>query len=108
MLLDSNIIVYASQPDHAALRQFIAERNPAVSVISHVEVLGYHRLREPERVLLEQFFQAAQVLPLSEAVAREAIRIRQQRRASLGDSIIAATALVHGRTLVTHNTQDFS
>jgi hypothetical protein len=26
---------------------------------------------------------------------------------SLGDSIVAATALVHGRTLVTCNTEDF-
>jgi predicted nucleic acid-binding protein len=75
MLLDSNIIIYASKPDHAALRQFITERNPAISVISNIEVLGYHRLKELDRILLEQFFRAAEVLPLSEAVAHQAIRI---------------------------------
>lgn len=44
MLLDSNIIIYAAQPQHAGLRQLIAERSPAVSVISQIEVLGYSRL----------------------------------------------------------------
>jgi hypothetical protein len=43
MLLDSNIIIYASQPEYPLLRQFIAEQSPAVSALSYVEVLGYHR-----------------------------------------------------------------
>ena len=108
MLLDSNIIIYAAEPDHADLRQFIAEHSPAVSVISHIEVLGYHRLKQPERLLLEQFFRAAEILPLSGATVEQATRLRQERRMSLGDSIVAATALVHNRTLVTHNTDDFN
>ena len=107
MLLDSNIIIYASQPPHAALRQFIATHAPAVSSVSYVEVLGYHRLRDQERLYLEQFFQAAHVLPIDQAVLDEAVRLRQQRRMSLGDALIAGTALVHGRRLVTRNTTDF-
>jgi hypothetical protein len=43
MLLDSNIIIYAAQPEHAALRQFIETHTPAVSVISYIEVLGYYK-----------------------------------------------------------------
>jgi hypothetical protein len=39
MLLDSNIVIYAVQPDHSALRKFIADHNPSVSAISYVEVL---------------------------------------------------------------------
>ena len=49
MLLDSNIIIYAAQPEHAALRQFIETHTPAVSVISYIEVLGYHKLTEDDR-----------------------------------------------------------
>jgi len=48
-----------------------------------------------------------ELIPLSDAVAQQAIQLRQQRRIKLGDSIIAGTALVHGLTLVTHNTDDF-
>ena len=34
MLLDSNIIIYASLPEYPELRQFIAQNSPKVSVIS--------------------------------------------------------------------------
>lgn len=107
MLLDSNIIIYAAQAEHAALRKFIAEHAPAVSVISSVELLGYHRLRDEERQFLERFFQATQVLPVSDAVVQWAIKLRQRRRMTLGDAIVAGTALEHGRVLVTRNTEDF-
>ena len=107
MLLDSNIIIYAAQPEHAALRQFIKEHAPAVSVISYIEVLGFHRLNDDDRQFLEQFFQATQMLPLSDGIVQWAVRLRQRRKMTLGDAIVAGTALAHERTLVTHNTEDF-
>ncbi len=55
MLIDSNIIIYAAKAEHADLRAFIAEHTPAVSAISYVEVLGYHRLTEEERQHLGVF-----------------------------------------------------
>ena len=42
MLIDSNIIIYASKPEYSSLRQFIAENSPVVSAVSYVEVLGFH------------------------------------------------------------------
>ncbi|HEU4885693.1 MAG TPA: type II toxin-antitoxin system VapC family toxin [Longimicrobium sp.] len=48
-----------------------------------------------------------EVLPITDLIAREAVRLRQQRKMALGDSIVAGTALVHGRTLVTRNVADF-
>jgi len=55
----------------------------------------------------ERFFNATEVLPLSDAVLQWAIRLRQRRRMTLGDAIVAGTAVAHGRILVTHNTDDF-
>lgn len=49
MLIDSNIIIYASKPEYPNIRQFIADNAPAVSAISYVEVLGYHKLNEALR-----------------------------------------------------------
>ena len=46
-------------------------------------------------------------MPLTNAVADEAIRLRQQRRIGLGDSIIAATAITNNLTLITRNIEDF-
>ncbi len=94
MLLDSNIIIYAIQPENAHLRQL-------------VEVLGYHRLVEADRSDLEQLFRIAQVLPISQPILEQAVALRQIRKMSLGDSIIAGTALVHNLMLVTRNTNDF-
>jgi hypothetical protein len=44
ILADSNIFIYAAQPAHAPLRQFIANHASAVSAVSYVEVLGHHQL----------------------------------------------------------------
>jgi predicted nucleic acid-binding protein len=107
-LLDSNIIIYASQPEHGDLRRFIAEQAPAVSAVSYVEVLGYHGLSDAERQHFKAFFSAATVLPLSQPVLDEAVRLQQHRRMALGDSLVAATCLVHALTLVTRNTSDFT
>jgi hypothetical protein len=107
MLLDSNIIIYAAQPEHESLRLLILDKDPAVSAISYVEVLGYHRLSDDERRHFEDFFASARILPLSQSVLDQAVRLRQERKMSLGDALVAGTAMAHGLTLVTRNTQDF-
>ena len=107
MLLDSNIIIYAAEPDQAALRQFIKENNPAVSLVSYVETLGFHRLSLEDKQFLEEFFAASEILPITQEIADQAVLLRQQRCMSLGDALIAGTALVYGFTLITHNTDDF-
>ncbi|MEQ9670882.1 MAG: type II toxin-antitoxin system VapC family toxin [Coleofasciculus sp. G2-EDA-02] len=107
MLLDSNIIIYATRPEYVWLREFIAEHEPAVSALSYVETLGYHRLTEVERQLLEEFFAVSLVLPISQPVLNQAVALRQMRRMTVGDAIIAGTALTHNLVLVTRNLNDF-
>lgn len=106
-LIDSNLIIYAAQAEFEKLRTYIANEAPAVSAISKVETLGYHELEAEEQVLLEDFFMAALVLPVSPSVIETAVLLRQTRRMSLGDSLIAATAISHKLRLSTHNVEDF-
>ena len=108
MLLDSNIVIYAAQPAHSSLRQFISSHASTVSAVTYVEVLGFHRLSLADRRSFEAFFSAARILPIDQPVLDRAVSLRQQRRMSLGDALIAGTALVHGLTVVTHNTDDYS
>jgi hypothetical protein len=89
------------------LRTFIARHAPSVSAVSKVEVLGYHALTQDETQSLAAFFEAAQVLPISERVIDHAVELRQRRRMSLGDALIAGTALAINLVLATHNTDDF-
>jgi toxin FitB len=105
-LLDTNIIIYAAQQDRTSLRAWIARLAPVVSGVSYVEALGYHQLGENEAIL-RQFFEAAIIVPITMPIMDAAIALRQQRRMSLGDSLIAGTALVHDPTLATHNVEDF-
>jgi hypothetical protein len=107
MLIDSNIIIYASKPGHEFLHPLIGQSDLSVSVISYVETLGYHQLSEPEKQFLTEFFENVNLSPLSDPVLQRAISLRQTRKMKLGDALIAATALVAGVTLVTRNTQDF-
>lgn len=108
MLADSNIFIYAFKPNGRKLIRFIYNRMPVVSAITYVEVLGTTHLSTGEIQRTRELFERLTVLPLDKPVLDQAIRLRQQRRMGLGDALIAATALVHNRVLVTRNTADFA
>lgn len=107
MLIDSNIIIYSIRPEFPDLKRTVAQMDPGFSAVSYVEVLGYHRLTPEAAEELEAFFSAAVVFPITDPILDRAIGLRQVRPMSLGDALIAATALVHGRTLVTRNVVDY-
>lgn len=107
MLIDTNLIIYAVQPEHQDLRRWIISSLPCCSVISRVEALGYHRLSEAGRIALEAVFSHLTTYYPSVRTFEEAIRLRRLRKISLGDALIAATALEHGGTLATANVSDF-
>ena len=107
MLLDSNIIIYAAQPENEFLREFIAENSPFVSALSYLEVLGYHQINDEDKTSFEEFFNASQILPVSQAVIEQGVKLKQIKKMSLGDTIIAATGLVYDLTVVTRNIDDF-
>lgn len=108
MLIDSNIIIYAAQSAHDQLRQFIVQNAPVVSAVSYVEVLGYHQLTDTDKIYFSEFFAATTVMAITRPILDQAIQLRQIKKMSLGDSLIAATCLVHNLKLVTHNIEDFS
>jgi len=108
MLLDSNIIIYSAKREYEELRGFLAENIYSVSAISIVEVLGYHLLSDKQRQYLIEFFKAANILSISDLVVTEAVKLRQMRPMSLGDAIVAGTALDHRLALATRNIKDFS
>ena len=107
MLIDSNIIIYAAKPAGSNLRALLDTIRRYASGITYIESCGFQNLVEPEREQLDGIFQNTRILAVTDTIAQQAVSLRQQRRMGLGDAIIAAAAMVHNLTRVTHNTEDF-
>ena len=106
-LLDSNIVIAAASRNDAAMDRAVLEESYSISVVTRIEVLGFPRLTPEDKTDLLAFLAGGQEFALDEAVVEGAVRLRQERRMSLGDAIIAATALVHDLPLMTRNVDDF-
>ena len=107
-LIDSNIIIYSGANENSWLRELFYESSSFFSSISKIEVLGFHQITEEQVTYFLEIFKLLKVLPVDSGVIDKAISLRQQKKLTLGDSIIAATALLHNLTLITRNVEDFS
>ena len=107
IILDSNLIIYSALPKFAYLRPLIKNVGSHISAISTLEILGFHRLEEEDKVYFESVFYSLNILPITENTLNEAINLRQQRKLSVGDAIIAATTLFYDFDLYTRNLSDF-
>ena len=92
-LLDSNILIYAAQPEHAFLDEWLEAPGTTLSAISITEVLGYEGITSDDEELFEAMFAQLIMQPVSETILRRAAGLRRVRKIKLGDAIIAATAL---------------
>ena len=106
-LLDTNIIIYSASSEYSYLRSLVKDKLNAISIVSNVETLGYHKITGEEKIYFSTVFNLLPSLPINAAVIEQAISLRQEQKMSLGDSIIAATALLYDLTLVTRNVDDF-
>ena len=107
MLIDSNLIIYATQLPYTQLRGWLVDYATHYSAISRLETLGYHRLGDAEKQALMAILENLDILMIEKVTIEIAITLRQQRKMSLGDALIAATCLEYGLPLATANVKDF-
>jgi hypothetical protein len=108
-LLDTNVVIdfcNAKLPSKA--KNLLSGIDPAISVITRIELFASSKIPDKERRALEGFVNISTVYDnINQAIVLRAIGIRQQHNIKLPDSIIAATALVNNQILISRNTSDF-
>lgn len=110
MLCDSNILIYAADPADDCCGPYVHREDAVVASVSRIEVLGFpgfNALSTERQTRLREIIESMVELTLNEEVIQRAITLRQERRMSLADAVVGASALVLGVPLVTRNVDDF-
>jgi len=107
-LVDSNIIIYSYSEQYEYLRDLLYHELVYVSEISRVEVLGYHKLTPDEESYHQDFFKLIPIIYPTKEIFDKSIQVRRRYNLKLGDSIIAATALINNLTVCNRNITDFN
>lgn len=123
-LLDTNVLFELRRPGRAdaSVRAWAARQQPAQCWVSAITILELERgvllierrdVRQGAQLrtwlegsILRQF--QDRVLVIDTAVARRCAALHVPDRRAERDALIAATALVHGMTIVTRNVADFA
>ena len=119
-LLDTNVVSELRRPNpHKAVLNWIAAVAPEQLFLSAITIgeiqAGIEITREPDsakadelEAWLDRIASSYGILPMDGATFREWARLKHRKSNTLiEDAMIAATAIVHGLTVVTRNVRDF-
>lgn len=109
--LDTNAIIYYIKDDAGVIRvidEILAKGFPLyVSTISEVELFRFPELGDAEAKKIDALLTTVFLIAVDSRIARRAADLGKLYGLETADSVIAATALFTGTTLLTRNIRDF-
>ncbi|MCO5949238.1 type II toxin-antitoxin system VapC family toxin [Mucilaginibacter flavidus] len=79
----------------------IIDKTPNISVITEIEALSWISSDLNKEIVVKDFIQNANILPLTSSIVKQTIVIRRSKKTKTPDAIIAATAIVNDLSLIT-------
>ncbi len=108
--VDTNVVIYycSSEPmTVAAVEPLLLAHMVVVPSIVVTELWSGKKTKPGEFENIEEFLATTLFMPLDIPIAKLAGTLRHDHKLSIGDSIVAATALAADATLLTRNVRDF-
>jgi toxin FitB len=109
-LIDTNILIYHTKGSQAVsnfIGDVVAQRAFNISILTKIEFLGWEKHTPEGFQKCEQLVKLANIYPVDEDIAEQAIGLRRRVKIKLADAVIAATALVNNLKLATRNMEDY-
>lgn len=109
-LIDTNILIYHTKGSQAVpsfMSDVVGQRAFNISILPKIEFLGWEKHTREGFQKCEQLVKLANIYPIDEDIAEEAIGLRRRVKIKLADAAIAATALVNNLKLATRNMEDY-
>lgn len=100
VLADTNVFINLSE-GKGNIQPHLAGRDVYLSVISEIELLGWYKITENEKLFFDLIINDCILIELIPAIKKQSIFLKQKHRIKLPDAIIAATAIFLGIPLLT-------
>jgi predicted nucleic acid-binding protein len=102
---DTSIVIYIANGTLG--EDIVGDEKIIYPSIVQIESLGYPSIRSIEEQRVRELLATLTMIPLTETIVEQAIKLRHIKKMSLGDAIVAATALENNSQLWTVNIKDF-
>jgi predicted nucleic acid-binding protein len=92
LFVDTNILISLAE-GRKEVDQYLEGNNIFVSVMTEIELLGWHKITNQQKVFFQTLLTDCTIISLTKPVKELAIELKQKYKIKLPDSVISASAL---------------
>ena len=111
-MVDTDVIIWHMRGNEHARQSLYGLESLAISIVTQMELVQGLRNKQ-EQIALHRFLDhlGFDVFPISEVISQRALFLMEEWRLShqmlMADALIAATAIEHGRSLLSGNSKHY-